>query len=48
MWMPEYTRNAPNRYITHPKRLMSATPAKMNIARITSAPRMPQNRILCW
>ena len=27
---------------------MSVTPARMNTARMMIAPRMPQNRILCW
>ena len=43
-----YSRNAPNRYSTHENRSMIAMPAKMKIARMTSAPKMPQNNTRCW
>ena len=35
-------------YITHANLLRMATPAKINIARITIAPIIPQKRIRCW
>ena len=35
-------------YSIHSKRRMSATPVKMNVARSTSAPKMPQNNTRCW
>jgi hypothetical protein len=34
---------APNRYMIQWKRISSAAPAKMNSARMSSAPKMPQN-----
>ena len=34
-------------YMIHSKRSMSAAPATMNAARITSAPKMPQNSTRC-
>ena len=42
------SRNAPNTYSTQSKRSMRATPAKMNVARSTRAPKMPQNSTRCW
>ena len=41
-------KKAPKMYSTQSNRSMSATPAKMKIARITRAPKMPQNSTRCW
>ena len=35
-------------YSTQSNRSITATPAKMKIARITRAPKMPQNSTRCW
>ena len=42
------SRNAPNTYRIQSKRLIRPIPAKMKIARITSAPKIPQNSTRCW
>ncbi len=47
MRIPVKTRNAPKMYTIQWKRWMRATPAKMKIARKTSAPMMPQNSTRC-
>jgi hypothetical protein len=45
---PVYTRNTPNTSSSHQNCEISALPRKMNTARITSAPKMPQNSTRCW
>ena len=46
--IPVNTRNAPNTKIIQWKLSRSAAPAKMKIARKTSAPSTPQNNTRCW
>ena len=41
------TRNAPKIYITQLKAFISATPAKIKIARVISASNIPQKSALC-
>ncbi len=42
-----YSRNAPNRYRIQSNFSINATPAKMKMARRTSAPKIPQNSTRC-
>ena len=46
--IPVKIRNAPKIHSTHSNFSTSATPPKMNSARKTTAPMMPQNSTRCW